>query len=152
MKTRVDQTALAVNQAAIIMLLVTALLADWPWLAALVAAVMAIGTIWPQAGLFKLIYFRALKPWGVLQPRIIADDPASHLFAQGVGALVLGLAGLAFVGGFPLAGWLLVGLVIILAGINLFFGFCLGCFLYYQLAQRGVPFIPVRVKGKEPRS
>ena len=35
-------------------------------------------------------------------------------------------------------GWLLVGVVIALAAVNLFLGFCLGCFMYYQLARRGI--------------
>jgi hypothetical protein len=28
----------------------------------------------------------------------------------------------------------------VLAAINLFAGFCMGCFIYYQLARRGVDF------------
>ena len=31
-----------------------------------------------------------------------------------------------------------IGIVIALAAVNLFLGFCLGCFMYYQLARRGI--------------
>ena len=39
--------------------------------------------------------------------------------------------------GAAVAGWVLAWVVVVLAGANLFLGFCLGCFLYYQLARRG---------------
>jgi membrane protein DedA with SNARE-associated domain len=45
--------------------------------------------------------------------------------------------------GLPLLGWALAGIVVALAAINLFLGFCLGCFIYYQLGRRGVrPALP----------
>lgn len=137
MPTRVDHTALKFNQSMIIALLLLAFVLNWVWLVAAVAVVMLVGTIWPQAGLFKLIYARGLKPAGLLKPNVIEDEPQPHLFAQGVGAFVL----LAAVGGFALGwaplGWALTLLVVVLAGVNLFLGFCLGCFFYYQLARRG---------------
>ncbi len=143
MNTKVDQTALRVNQASIIALLVVAFLVDQPWLVAFVAAVMLIGTWWPRAALFKLLYARVLKPLGWLKPHVIPDDPQPHLFAQGVGAAFLLASALAFVAGGALLGWVLAWIVIVLAAVNLFASFCLGCFLFYQLARRGVrPTLP----------
>jgi len=138
MSTQVDHTALRFNQAVIIALLLAAFLLDWTWLVALTAAVMLIGTIWPAASLFKLIYARLLKPSGLLRPDVIQDDPAPHLFAQGLGGLVLLAATAALIAGAPLAGWTLAGIVVVLAAVNLFLRFCLGCFIYYQLARRGI--------------
>ena len=135
---RVDHTALKVNQSFIIGLLVLAFLLYQPWLVAFVGLVMLVGTIWPQAGLFKRIYSDLLKPAGLLKPDPRPDTPAPHLFAQGVGALVLGAALLAFATGGVVAGWLLTALVIVLAAVNLFAGFCVGCFIYFQLARRGI--------------
>jgi hypothetical protein len=40
--------------------------------------------------------------------------------------------------GATVTGWLLVGVVVVLAAVNLFLDFCLGCFIYYQLARRGL--------------
>ena len=143
MNIKVDQTALRVNQASIIALLVLAFLLDQPWLVAVVAAVMIVGTLWPRAALFKLLYLRLLKPLGWLRPRVIADDPQPHLFAQGVGAIFLLASALVFVAGGALLGWALAWIVIVLAAVNLFAGFCLGCFIFYQLARRGVrPTLP----------
>lgn len=138
MGTQVDHTALRFNQAMIIALLLAAFLLNWTWLVALTAAVMLIGTIWPAAGLVKLIYARLLRPAGLLRPDVIQDDPAPHLFAQGLGGLVLLAATAALIAGAPLAGWTLAGVVVVLAAVNLFLRFCLGCFIYYQLARRGI--------------
>lgn len=140
---RVDQTALKVNQACIVVLLAWAFLFNWPWLVALVALVMLVGTFLPDAGLFKQLYGRVLRPAGLLKPNVIADEPQAHLFAQGVGGLFLLLASLSFLGGWSVLGWVLTGIVIVLAAVNLIFGFCLGCFLYYQLGRRGFkPSLP----------
>jgi hypothetical protein len=143
MLNKVDHSALRVNQALIIGLLLLAFLLDQVWLVALVAAVMLVGTLWPKAGLFKLFYTRLLKPAGLLKPDLVNDEQSPHLFAQGVGAIVLLFSLLAFVFGSTLVGWLLTGIVIVLAAVNLFLGFCLGCFIYYQLARLGIhPALP----------
>jgi hypothetical protein len=140
---QVDQTALRFNQAAIIVLLSLAFLFDQVWLVAFVAAVMLVGTLWPKAALFKLTYRYVLRPTGLLRPNMIVDDAAQHLFAQGLGAMVLILAVIAFVLGASVLGWVLAGVVVALAAVNLFLHFCLGCFLYYQLSKRGLrPDLP----------
>ncbi|MFZ1768705.1 MAG: DUF4395 family protein, partial [Caldilinea sp.] len=102
---KVDLTALKFNQASIITLLVLAFLLDAPWLVALVAAIMGIGTLWPEAGLFKQIYARALKPTGLLKAHVIDDDPRPHLFAQGVGGIFLVLSAAALWLGLSVLGW-----------------------------------------------
>lgn len=135
---RIDHMALKVNQAFIIGLLALGFVLDQPWLVAFVWLVMSVGTIWPKAGLFKRIYTDFLRPAGLLRPQPKVDEPQPHLFAQGLGALVLTGALLAFLAGADVLAWLLVAVVVVLAAINLFAGFCLGCFVYYQLARRGI--------------
>jgi hypothetical protein len=135
--------ALKVNQSFIVVLLAWAYLFNWPWLVALVALVMLVGTFLPDAGLFKLVYTSLLRPAGLLKPDIVADDPRQHLFAQGVGGSMLVLASFAFLLGWSVLGWVLTGVVIALAAVNLLFGFCAGCFMYYQLGRRGIkPSLP----------
>ena len=141
MNTKVDQTALKFNQASIISLLVLAFLLDAVWLVAAVAVVMVVGTLWPNAGLFKQVYGRVLKPRGWLKPNVIDDEPQQHLFAQGLGGIFLVLSATALWLGLPLVGWALAATVIALAAINLFLGFCLGCFIYYQLGRLGVKLV-----------
>ena len=132
---QVDRTALRTNQAFIIALLALAFLANQPWLVTFVCLVMALGTAMPQAALFQRIYRDGLRPAGLLRPDIHAEDPAPHRFAQGMGAAVLLAAALALFAGAPTLGWGLAFVVIALAAVNLFFGFCAGCFVYFQLAR-----------------
>jgi hypothetical protein len=135
----VDHSALRVNQAFIIALLILAFILDSPLLVAMVALVMLLGTAVPRAALFKLLYNRLLRPAGLVKPDAIADNPEPHRFAQGFGGIVLLLALIALLTAPAVLGWALVWLVIALAALNLFFGFCAGCFLYYQLNKLNVP-------------
>jgi hypothetical protein len=130
-----DRTALKVNQAAIIALLLIAFVASWPWLVAAVAALMGLGTLSPQLALFQRLYRDVLRPAGLLRPDLHAEPAAPHRFAQGLGAGVLVAASLALLAGLGGLGWGLALLVAALAAVNLFFGFCAGCFLYLQLAR-----------------
>jgi hypothetical protein len=130
-----DRTALKVNQAAIVALLLIAFVASWPWLVAAVAAVMALGTFSPQLALFQRLYRDVLRPAGLLRPDLHTEPAAPHRFAQGLGAGVLVAASLALLAGLGGLGWGLALLVVALAAVNLFFGFCAGCFLYLQLAR-----------------
>ncbi|HEY8491992.1 MAG TPA: DUF4395 family protein, partial [Dehalococcoidia bacterium] len=111
------------------------------WIVLAVAAVMLVGTALPNAGLFKLLYARLLRPAGLLKPHVVPDDPVPHLFAQGMGGTVLLAGFLLLLAGVTVAGWVLVWLVVALALVNVLFSFCAGCFLYYQLHRRGLlPF------------
>jgi Domain of unknown function (DUF4395) len=130
---QVDRTALRVNQACIIGLLALAFLFAQPWLVAFVFAVMALGTASPSAALFQRIYRDVLRPAGLLKPDVHQEDAAPHRFAQGMGAAVLLIATLALFAGAVVVGWGLAFVVIALAAVNLFFGFCVGCFVYFQL-------------------
>lgn len=132
---RFDRAALKVNQAAIIALLALAFVVNLPWLVAVVAVVMALGTAQPQLALFQRLYHTVLKPAGLLKPDLHVEDAASHRFAQGMGASVLGVAAVALFAGAGLLGWSLALLVVALAAVNLFFGFCAGCFVYARLAR-----------------
>lgn len=139
MQTKVDTTAIKFNQASIVTFTLVAYLFDLPWLVLGVGAVLALGTLWPTGALFQQIYRQVLKPMGLLEARLIDDDPAPHRFAQGVGATFLGLSSLALLAlkAIPL-GWGLAGLVALLAAINLIFSFCAGCFMYYHLTRLGL--------------
>jgi molybdopterin converting factor small subunit len=134
----VDHSALRTNQALIIALSLLAFVFDAPWLAGLVALVMAIGTAWGVPG-FGFVYKSVLKPRGWVQPDVLLDNPEPHRFAQGLGAVFLAAGTLALFAGFALLGWSLVWLVIALATLNLFVGFCAGCAVYYWLNRLRVP-------------
>ncbi|HEY3311395.1 MAG TPA: DUF4395 domain-containing protein [Anaerolineales bacterium] len=135
---KVDHGALKANQIVIIVLNILAFVLNLPWLAALVAAFMLIGTFLGLPG-FILVYRSALKPLGLVKPDILLDNPEPHRFAQGFGGVVIVLGLLALFAGYTILGWGLVWLVIALAALNAFGGFCVGCFVYYWLTRIGVP-------------
>lgn len=133
-----DRMALRVNQALIILCIAVGYVLNLPLVIMFVAAVMLVGTIVPRAALFQQFYRQVLRPAGWLRPDLHDEDPAPHRFAQGVGAGFLIAASLAFVLGAVGLGWILSAIVAVLAAVNLFFGFCAGCFVYFQLARVGL--------------
>ena len=147
---KVDHSALKVNQTLIIALLALAFVFNSVWLVVFVAAVMLVGTAAPTLSLFKRIYQHVLRPTGIVKPNVIVDNPEPHRFAQGFGGVVLLIAIAALFAGASVVGWALVALVIMLAALNLFLGFCAGCFVYYQLNKLGVPGF-VRAPMKQGR-
>ena len=135
---KVDHAALRVNQALIILFGILAFVLDATWLAGLVALVMIAGTIIGKPG-FSFVYRYALRPAGLVKPDILMDNAEPHRFAQGFGGIVLAAGSLAVSLGAPILGWALVWLVIALAALNLFAGFCMGCAMYYWLARLNMP-------------
>ena len=136
---KVDQTALKVNQAFIIGLLLLAFLLDNVWLVVFVGAVMLLGTAVPSLSLFKRIYQHIFKQTGIVKPNVIEDNPEPHRFSQGLGGVFVTLSAIALFAGIPTLGWALTWMVIALAALNLFLGFCAGCFIYYQFNKLGIP-------------
>lgn len=136
--SKVDHSALRVNQAFIIGLLIAAYVANAAWLVALVMLVMAYGTARQHPG-FRVVYTSLLKPRGWIKPDVITDNPEPHVFAQGFGAVVLLVAVVSLFGGLAPLGWGLVWLVVALAALNLFAGFCAGCAVYYWLNRLRLP-------------
>jgi hypothetical protein len=135
----IDYSALKFNQAAIIIFTVLGFIVHQPIFPAFVAVVMLAGSINKKFALFKLTYEHIFKPLKILKPNISEDSPAPYEFAQFLGGTVLTLGNIFLFSGLALTGWIFTWIVIILATANLFFGFCAGCFVYYQLGKLGVP-------------
>jgi Domain of unknown function (DUF4395) len=140
--TTVDHSALKVNQAGIILTVLVAFAgsAVSAWFELLIpalAVVMLLGTWRPDLALFKQVYFRLLKPRGIVKPRVVADSPVPHNFAQGLGGVFVVIASVLLP--FSLVLGLAVSLLVaVLAFINLAFGYCVGCQVYFLLGRTGV--------------
>jgi hypothetical protein len=134
----VDHSALKANQLSIITLSIVAFVLNQPWLVAFVAVVLGIGVALKRPG-FLPVYQSLLKPSGILKPDVLQDNPEPHLFSQGIGFTVLGLGAVALFSGATALGWGLTWLVIALAALNAFGGFCVGCAIYYWLVRLNVP-------------
>jgi hypothetical protein len=135
---KVDHNALRVNQAFIIGLLLIGFIFNAPFLVVLVMMVMLLGSAMGRPG-FSPLYRSVLVPAGWVRPDPVPDHPEPHRFAQTLGGAFLAAASLALLLGAPGLGWGLAWLVIFLAGLNLFAGFCAGCFVYYWLHRVGAP-------------
>jgi Domain of unknown function (DUF4395) len=148
--TTVDHSALKVNQAGIVATVLVAFIGSYFFrpllvLIPLLAVVLLLGTFAPQLAPFKQLYFKVLKPRGIVKPRPVQDRPEPHNFAQGLGGVFLAMSSLFLYFGTPASAstLLVIGLAIallvaVLAFVNLAFGYCLGCQIYYQLGKRGL--------------
>jgi hypothetical protein len=134
----VDHSALGTNQAIIIALLVLAYIFNLPLIVGGVALFMLVGTAFARPG-FGWIYQSLLRPLKIVKPDVLRDNPEPHRFAQGFGGFVV-LAGFIFLlAGISTLGWIFAWIVVALAALNLFGGFCVGCALYYWLHQLHLP-------------
>lgn len=152
----IDHSALRTNQVAIISLLVLGFILDIPWMVVLTGVVMLAGSVMGRPG-FGWLYLAVLRPLKIARPDPLLDNRQPHVFAQAFGGVVLVAASLVLLGGAVSAGWALAWLVVGLAALNLFAGFCAGCAMYYWLNRLKVPGFnqsppPGVIPGLRPRS
>ena len=136
---RVDQSGLKVGQVITIITLLISFIISSPLLVALVAIAQLLGGINSPYAPYRLIYQKLLKPAGIVKPNVIPDNPEPHQFAMLVGAIFNGVGAALIWLGIPVAGWVLVWVVIALANLNFWLNFCLGCWMYYQFHKLGIP-------------
>jgi hypothetical protein len=141
---KVDHAALKANQLFIIALSILAFILNQPWLAAFVALVMGLGSVLKVPG-FLPIYKSVLKQRGWMKPDVLDDNPEPHRFAQFLGFIFMTAGSIALFLGAAVLGWTLVWIVVALASLNAFGGFCVGCAVYYWLARLNLPGF-----GKQP--
>lgn len=145
----VDHSALRTNQALIIASTLAAFVFNATWLAALVGGVMLLGVAFGRPGFLPI--YRALARLGWVEPDRLMDHPEPHRFAQLMGGLFLTAAVASLVLGWSGLGWALAWVVIGLAALNLFAGFCVGCAVYYWLSRAGWPgFTQAPPPGSSP--
>ena len=136
---KVDHNGLKTGQALTILLLLIGFVLDSWILVAFVAVAQLLGTFGLPFAPYRLIYQNIVKPSGFIKPQVIDDNPEPHHFAMLVGAIFNGVATLALWASLPTIAWILVWIVIVLANLNFWLNFCLGCWMYYQLNRLGVP-------------
>lgn len=136
---KVDQNGLKTGQAATIILLILAFVLNSPLLVAVVAVAQLLGALDVPFAPYRLLYQSVVKPSGLVKPKVITDNPEPHRFAMLVGAVFNGAATLALLANAPAVGWVLVGIVVVLANLNFWLNFCAGCWMYYQFHRLGVP-------------
>jgi hypothetical protein len=147
----VDYSLLRAHQGTIIALLVIAFVLNAPWLVAVVSVLMLAGSFLLRKPGFFWVGRYLLRPLGLARQEVIQDHPEPHLFAQAFGGVVLAVATAALVLQLSVLGWSLAWLVVALAALNLFGGFCVGCAIYYWLNRIHAPgFIQSPPEGAIP--
>ena len=136
---KVDHNGLKTGQALTIILLILGFVLNSWVLVAFVAIAQLLGGLGLPFAPYRLIYQTLVKPSGLVKSHVIDDNPEPHRFAMLVGAIFNGTATVALLAGASALGWVLVWIVIILANLNFWLNFCLGCWVYYQLHRFGVP-------------
>ncbi len=133
----VDHSAIKTGQLLSITTLLTALILDRWELVGILAVIFLITALVNPLGPFILVYRLLLKPLGIVKPDMRVDNLQPHLFGQAVGAASAAIAALAIYTGYTYVGWILVCVLIALTAIS-FKGWCIGCFLYYQMNRMGL--------------
>jgi hypothetical protein len=135
---KVDQNGMKVGQAVTILLLIAAFVLNSWVLVAFVAVAQLLGALDVPFAPYRLFYQNVVKAAGWVKPNIITDNPEPHRFAMLVGALFNGVAAVALLAEVTVVGWVLVGIVLVLANLNFWLNFCAGCWMYYQLNRLGI--------------
>lgn len=133
----VDHSAIKTGQLLSIAMLITALVLNRWELVGVLAVIFLITALINPLGPFVLVYRLLLKPIGAVKPDMRIDNLQPHLFGQAVGAASAAIAAFALYAGYAYAGWILVFVLIVLTAIS-FKGWCIGCFLYFQLNRMGL--------------
>ena len=125
------------SQAMVAVLTALAFVVQQPWLVGLTFAALAISWLGgPTVAPFAQMYVRGIRP------RIDPNGPsevepaAPPRFAQLVGALFLGAAGIAFVAEAAAVGWALSLIVTALAALGATTRICVGCIMYERAIRR----------------
>ena len=139
----IDERAPRFNQAVIGGLAAVALVTGWWWLLAILALQLILGlTLGRRWCLPCVTYYEVVQPRFGEGP---LEDSRPPRFANMIGAVVLSAATLAHLAGFALLGWILGGLVAVLALLAAGTGLCVGCEFYRIGAHlRGSALPPAR--------
>jgi Domain of unknown function (DUF4395) len=139
----VNEVAARVTAGGVVILAVAVIALSWRWLAVVLAVGFALRVLWgPRFSPLALLATRVVVPQLRLAPRLVAGPPKR--FAQGIG-LTFSLAAtlLLFPLGAHVAGYAVLGALVIAATLESVAGLCLGCRAFALLMRAGV--IPAEV-------
>jgi len=117
------------NRVVLLVGIVAAILLQQPLVTTALFLIILSATLFGRKG--SLIFWIGSRLFAQQNLNAATEDPRLMRFNNGIAALLLGSAQIAFFAGAPLAGWILSGIVAVAASVALA-GFCFGCFLFYQ--------------------
>jgi hypothetical protein len=121
----------AANRATIVVTVLVALLTGLPVLTTVLLAVLvAAVSLGPRGSVIALVTTRLLPaPVGLARERGDIEDATLMRFNNVIAVALLALAQVAFLTGWPVAGWVLAVVVAVAATVALA-GFCVGCHVF----------------------
>ena len=137
MSNYVDHAEIKLGQLIAIAISVYALL--WQDVQALYVLMLLFllgGTI-RQISPVSLVYRGVVSPLNIMRSDYRLDNIQPHKFGQLVGVLTVALALALIELEYSQVGWLIVGVLILLTLVS-YIGWCIGCFMYYQLNRLGL--------------
>lgn len=134
---KVDHAAIKTGQLGAVAVLVAAFVMGRWELVAVLAGVFLVSAVAPAWGPFAVIYRWLLKPLGLVKPDWRTDNLQPHQFGQAVGAVSAALSATLIYVGHGIPGWMLLWILIGLTVVS-YMGWCIGCFIYYQLNRFGL--------------
>lgn len=137
MSTQVDHAEIKLGQIFTMLISVAAFVLAEP------AYLIVLGSIFLVTGLYRplspfvLVYRHVAQPLGLMRSDYRLDNIQPHAFGQIIGAATVAIAVALLQMGHDAAGWTIVWM---LFGLTLasYLGWCIGCFLYYQLYRLGL--------------
>lgn len=110
-------------------LVVLALLFRWPWVLITVGVLGLAGTFFQRISWIDFLYNRWVRQ--IFGAPALGADPSLRRWLCGLADLFALLAGIAYLAHRPIWGFLLAGLIILLAGSVVATGICLPAYLVY---------------------
>lgn len=137
MATQVDHAEIKLGQLLTMAMAALAFALNEPlWLIALGVIFLVTGLI-RSLSPFVLLYRYMVKPLNIMHSDYRLDNIQPHAFGQLIGALTVVIAlGLYFME-YQIAAWVVVAVLFVLTLVS-YLGWCIGCFMYYQLNRQGV--------------
>ncbi|HAN56390.1 MAG TPA: hypothetical protein DCQ77_09490 [Betaproteobacteria bacterium] len=137
MSMQVDHAEIKLGQIFTMLLSVAAFVFAKPAYLIVLGGIFLVTAVYRPLSPFVLIYRYAVKPLGLMRSDYRLDNIQPHAFGQFIGAITVMLALALFYMGYYTVGWTIVWVLFALTLIS-YLGWCVGCFLYYQLYRLGL--------------
>ncbi len=125
------------NQAVLAVIIALAFVVQLEWLVAIAFGILLVSFVGgPSVAPLTQLYVRWVRPRLDPGGPTETEDPRPPRFSQLLGTVFLGAAVIAFLIGFPVAGWILALIVMALAALAATTRICVGCILYEKAVQR----------------
>lgn len=137
MPSQVDHAEIKTGQLLTMLIAATAFFMQDPRILIGLGAIFLITSTVRSLSPFVLTYRFLVKPLNLMKSDYRLDNIQAHSFGQFVGAITAAIAVALLMQGYDLAGWIVTGVLIGLTFIS-YAGWCIGCFMYYQINRMGI--------------